>query len=172
MKRTLVDYEAIKREVLQGEAKECELRAERTLLGTELAVLWAMITRYELEVFSEVESADFFDIRNRSVFNAIRELEARGMDVDGEFLLSDIAARIEDLDRQLDKHVRDKITDEILRALADPPVWVVRPPDRESIRRAVERLQVESHCRRACPTSARDAGELAGAMLRRHWGRP
>lgn len=167
----LVDIAAIKRDVLAVEAESAEQLAARTLLGTELAVLWAFLTRYELELFESVELDDFFVLPNKALFGELRNLEAAGKIVDGELLPGDIAARLEEVDRSTGKELRRHFTDQKLQTYFEPPAWVVRPPDRASIQRAVERLQVEAHCRRACPLSASDAGELAGVILRRLWGR-
>lgn len=143
----LVDVAAIKREVEQAEQREREQLAERYLRGVEISVLGALITRYDFELFADVETDDFAIPQHRAVFGAIRALEADGKEVDGEFLLSDIAAVLDAADQRSDTCVRESVTDDFLAELVTPPAYVVPARDRTSIAYAIADLKAASIAR-------------------------
>jgi len=75
----------------------------RRVLAIELAVLNAMLTRYDRALFAAVEVVDFGDWRNQRVWAALRELEHAGKHTDGEFLLVDVAMQLAREDRDRDE---------------------------------------------------------------------
>jgi hypothetical protein len=137
----LVDVAKIKQEVLAGEQTEREERAQRYLLGIEISVLGAMIMRYDAELFADVEEDDFFSMPHKCIFGALRALELGGKDVDGEFLIADLVAELDRVDREHDKCVRAYVTDEFLRQLVAPRRHVVPARDRASIAFAIAELK-------------------------------
>lgn len=143
-----------------------ERRAERYMHGVEMAVLGAMLTRYEFELFADVEVDDFFAMAHKCVFSALRKLEHDGRDCEGEFLLVDVGAELARVDREQGKHVRATVTDAFLRELVEPPRWVVPCRDPGSISRAIDQLRCMSIARAASPLSAHDAVDIAARMRR------
>lgn len=90
--RIFAAHEAARaQEIADREARS----ARRLQLGAEIAVLGAMVTSYDFELFADVEVDDFADFRNRLIMGAIRTLEHAGRVVDGEILLGDIADEID-----------------------------------------------------------------------------
>lgn len=161
-----VDVAKIYAELERARANELgEMReglAERYLRGIEIAVLGAMITRYDFELFADIEAGDFADWRHIAVFGALRSLELAGSHVDGEFLLADIAREVERADRELDKHLRDKVTDDFLGSLIAPPRWVVPCREPIAISGAVRQLKAAAIAR----TQATSAVDVVEHMAR------
>jgi hypothetical protein len=166
----LVDVAAIKREIERDEANDAERLAERTLLGNELSVLGAMIKHYDYELFVELERDDFFYPQHVKLFDFLRALEHEGRHVDGEFLLSDIAARIDAHDREFEASARTYWTDEKLQALIAPPRWVVPCVDVTSIANAITWQKAISFCRHIY-AHAVDVRDYASALVWRQRSR-
>lgn len=163
-------YAEIERARSEQLAEQTENVAARYLQGIELSVLGAMVTRYSFELFSELELADFHQLTHRAVFTAIRALETAGENVDGEFLLDDIAAEVESSDREHDKHVREKVTDAFLRSLVSPPRYVVPCREPSEITSAICQLKAAALARTNATTSVEVLEHMT--LLLRAFSRP
>lgn len=156
-RRALVDVDALFREQRDAELAARERAAQQHLYGVELAVLNAMLTRYDFGLFEFVEADDFSLFAHGAVFGALRTLENAGREVDGEFLVDELRA---ELARQ------GKLDEEVLARVEAPPAHVVPAHDRVSIAYAIANLKAAAACR-CGHTRALDVLECISTIRRR-----
>jgi hypothetical protein len=140
-----VDVSALIRDAEKREADGREEQALQYLFGLGASVLGGMITRYDFELFADVETEDFYDLRHKALWMVLRDLEAQDKHVDGEFLLADIAAHVEREDRERGRQWRQWLTDDFVRGTLSKQV--IPATDRASIALAIATLKASAICR-------------------------